>query len=289
MEIAMFITRVAPSPTGDFHLGTARTAYFNWLAARATGGRFLLRIDDTDTARNDPASVGVIHDSMDWLGLDYDDTFTQSRRLDRYRAVADDLVARGQAEVAWNGGILLKDAKATAWHDMVSGDMTPSDDSMDLAAGQVIVKSDGMPVYHFASVVDDIDSGVNLVIRGKDHMTNTFRHTAIYHALGAPLPTFAHVGLITLGKKKMSKRDSAASLLGYRDDGISPDAVLNFVLRMGWGPSIDDKTTALLPRDRALALFLDGGRMRAAPSAFDAQRLASLDRKYKAIARNAAA
>lgn len=285
----MFITRVAPSPTGDFHLGTARTAYFNWLAARATGGRFLLRIDDTDTARNDPASVDVIHDGMNWLGLDYDDTFTQSSRLDRYRAVADDLVARGLAEVAWNGGILLKDAKATTWHDLISGDMVPSNDAMDLAAGQVIIKRDGMPVYHFASVVDDIDMGVNLVIRGMDHHTNTFRHTAIYHALGAPLPTFAHVGLITLDKKKMSKRDRAASLLGYRDDGFSSDAILNFVLRMGWGPSVDDKTTAVLPRDRALDLFLDGGRMRSAPSAFDAQRLASLDRKHKALARKAAA
>lgn len=284
----MFITRVAPSPTGDFHLGTARTAYFNWLAARATGGRFLLRIDDTDTARNDPASVGVIHDSMNWLGLDYDDTFTQSSRLDRYRDVANDLVARGLADVAWNGGILLKDAKATPWHDLISGDMIPSDDAKDLAANQVIIKSDGMPVYHFASVVDDIDMGVNLVIRGMDHHTNTNRHTAIYHALGAPLPKFAHVGLITLDKKKMSKRDSAASLLGYRDAGISPDAILNFVLRMGWGPSVDDKTTALLPRDRTLDLFLDGGRMRSAPSAFDAQRLASLDRKYKAIAKRAA-
>lgn len=282
----MWITRIAPSPTGDFHVGTARTALFNWLAARASGGRFLLRIDDTDLARNDEASVKVIHDCMDWLGLDYDDTFRQSDRLDRYRAVADDLIASGKAVRADNGGILLSGGVALPWTDRVGGTNTPVATHQALASDQVLIKADGMPVYHFASVVDDIDSGVNLVIRGIDHHTNTYRHTAIYGALGHPLPEFVHLGLIMLDGKKMSKRDAAASLLGYRDAGIDPDAMNNFLLRMGWGPKVDDKSTAMLDRSQALALFLDGGKMRNTPAAFDLAKLNSFDRKFKARKRS---
>ncbi len=284
----MHVTRVAPSPTGDFHLGTARTAWFNWLAARATGGRFLLRIDDTDQARNDPRAVDVIHDSMAWLGLAPDAVFHQSDRLDRYRAVAADLMAQGRAVHAASGAVLLKDGRCQPWRDLIAGDQVPNDAAHALASGQVLLRADGMPVFHFASVIDDIDMGVSLVIRGADHFTNTHRHSAIYNALDAALPSFAHVGLITLDGRKMSKRDSAASLMSYRDAGICPDAVLNFVLRMGWGPSVDDKSAAVLTRDRALDLFLDGGRMRASPSAFDAARLASLERKHKALAKQGA-
>lgn len=277
-----FVTRIAPSPTGDFHLGTARTAWFNWLAARASGGRFLLRIDDTDLARNDPASVQVIHDSLAWLGLAPDAVFHQSGRLDRYAKVAQDLISCGRAVVADNGAILLQDGRATDWQDRIGGLQRPSAAAQDLAWAQVLIKADGMPVYHFASVVDDIDMGVNLVIRGIDHLTNTFRHTAIYDALGAPLPLFAHLGLIMLDGRKMSKRDGAASLLGYRNSGIDPDAMLNFLLRLGWGPLNDDRSMAIIDRDRALALFLDQGRMRSSPAGFDAAKLASTDRKWKA-------
>ncbi|MFG6084262.1 glutamate--tRNA ligase [Paracoccus litorisediminis] len=278
----MFTTRIAPSPTGDFHIGTARTAYFNWLAAKASGGRFLLRIDDTDLARNNADSVSVIHDCMDWLGLAPDMIFRQSDRLDRYRAVADGLMAGGKAVVADNGAVLMAGGMATDWTDRISGPQSPSAKVHDLARNQVLIKADGMPVYHFASVVDDIDMGVNLVIRGIDHLTNTFRHSAIYTALGAALPAFAHLGLIMLDGRKMSKRDSAASLLSYRDAGVDPDGMLNFLLRMGWGPARDDKSMALIGRDRAVDLFLDGGRMRASPAGFDAAKLASFDRKYKA-------
>lgn len=284
----MYVTRIAPSPTGDFHLGTARTAYFNWLAARASGGKFLLRIDDTDLARHNEDSVDVIHACMDWLGLDHDVTFRQSDRLDRYRAVAEDLIARGMARRADNGGILLGEIDATAWTDLIGGMNEPGPQHHELARGQVLMKADGMPVYHFASVVDDIDSGVNLVIRGIDHHTNTYRHTAIYAALGAPLPQFAHLGLIMLSGKKLSKRDAAASLLGYRDEGIDPDGMLNFLLRMGWGPKVDDKSTALLDRAQALALFLDGGRMRSSPASFDRAKLDSFSRKHGARKRAAA-
>lgn len=280
----MYTTRIAPSPTGDFHLGTARTAYFNWLAARSTGGRFILRIDDTDLSRNSEASVQVIFDCMDWLGLDYDDCFRQSDRMDHYKAIAMDLVTNGLAEVADNGAILLKNGRSTLFTDMISGVNHPTDFEQSNAAGQVLIKADGMPVYHFATVVDDHDYGVNLIIRGIDHHSNTFRHSAIYDALMDAPPVYAHLGLITQNGKKISKRDAAASLLNYRADGIRSDAMLNFLLRMGWGPTKDDKSMALIDKARAVDLFLSDGKMRNSPAGFDRQKLDSFNRKYAAIA-----
>ena len=278
----IYTTRIAPSPTGDFHIGTARTAYFNWLAAKASGGRFLLRIDDTDTARNDPASIAVIYDSLDWLGLKPDAIFRQSGRINRYARVAADLFDQGLAMRADNGAILIKNGASTSWHDMIQGNRDPGAAAHDLACNQVLIKADGQAVYHFASVVDDIDMGVNLVIRGMDHDTNTWRHAGLYAALGADLPVFAHVGLMTQGGKKISKRDDAASLLRYRDDGIDADAMLNFLLRIGWSPYQDDKSTSLIGRDRAVEMFLDHGKMRSSPAALDLAKLHSFDRKYKA-------
>ena len=278
----MYTTRIAPSPTGDFHIGTARTAYFNWLAAKASGGRFLLRIDDTDTARNDPASVAVIYDCLDWLGLKPDAIFRQSGRINRYAGIAADLLGKGLATRADNGAILTRNGASTSWHDMIQGHRDPGAAAHDLACNQVLIKADGQAVYHFASVMDDIDMGVNLVIRGMDHDTNTWRHAGLYAALEADLPVFAHVGLITRGGRKISKRDDAASLLRYRDDGIDADAMLNFLLRMGWAPRRDDKSTSLIDRDRAVEMFLDHGKMRSSPAALDLPKLQSFDRKYKA-------
>lgn len=286
---APYTTRIAPSPTGDFHLGTARTAYFNWLATRASGGRFILRIDDTDLARNNEDSVRVILECMDWLGLDHDHMFRQSDRLDRYREVADILIRDGKAIIAENGAIVMQNGLAASWTDLIGGTQIPVTANHELASGQVLIKADGMPVYHFASTVDDIDCGVNLVLRGIDHHTNTFRHSAIYGAIGARMPDFAHLGLIMLNGKKMSKRDDAASLLSYRDAGVDPDAMLNFLLRLGWGPTRDDKSMAIIDRNRALDLFLTEGRMRSSPAGFDAAKLASFDRKFKARKREAEA
>jgi glutamyl-tRNA synthetase len=281
----MYTTRFAPSPTGDFHLGSARTAYFNWLAARASGGKFLLRIDDTDLARNSDAAVDMIFTAMDWLGLDYDGVYRQSHRLDRYRAVADELIASGRATVADNGAVLLNVPVDTAvgFRDTIAGVAKINDKmivDMDVTR-QVLIKGDGMPTYHFASVVDDIDLDINWVIRGIDHFTNTFRHSTLHVALDTPIPIYSHVGLIMKDKKKLSKRDAASSLLGYRDAGYDRDAVLNFILRMGWGPSVDDKTTAVLDRNDALRLFLTGGKMKSSPANFDQVKLDSFDRKYK--------
>lgn len=275
-------TRIAPSPTGDFHIGTARTAYFNWLAAHSTGGRFILRIDDTDASRNQPEAISVIYDCLDWLGLAPDEVFRQSGRLVRYQQVADDLLIKGKAVRAPNGAILLRDGVAQPWSDLAGGVQTPSDQAQNLVRDQVLMRADGSPIFHFASVVDDIDNQINLVIRGMDHATNTFRHTAIYHALGADIPDFAHIGLITQNGKKISKRDDSASLLGYRDAEIDPDAMLNFLLRMGWGPRQDDKSMRIIDRDRALDLFLNHGRLRSSPAGLDLAKLSSFDRKYKA-------
>ncbi len=286
-----FITRIAPSPTGFFHLGTARTAYFNWLAARASGGRFLLRIDDTDASRNNDAFTDVIYQSMDYLKLDYDATFKQSDRKDRYAQAADGLIAVGRA-VRRNGAVFLThplqaNPQVTGFVDDAVGHVGVTQLDHDCVANMVLVKSDGMATYHFASVLDDIQNGVNLVIRGADHISNTMRQVALYLALDAPVPRYAHVGLLhdSVTGKKLSKSTGAKSVLQYRDDGVDADAMCNFLLRLGWGPRVDDKTTTTLPRARALDLFLDGGKMRAAASRADFKLLDSLDRKYKHAAR----
>jgi glutamyl-tRNA synthetase len=283
-----YITRIAPSPTGYFHLGTARTAYFNWLAARATGGKFLLRIDDTDGARNQDAFIDVIYQAMGYLRLDYDLTFKQSDRKDRYAQAAHDLVARGCA-VHRDGAIFLSyplgdTGAATGFLDKAVGKVAACAADHDAVANMVLIKSDGMATYHFANVVDDIDHGVNFIIRGTDHIPNTMRQVALYLAMDALPPDYAHVGLLHdhATGKKLSKSTGAKSLLDYQADGVDPDAMCNFLLRMGWGPKVDDKSTAVLPRDRALQLFLAGGNLRGASSKADFAKLANLDRRYKA-------
>lgn len=304
-----YVTRIAPSPTGTMHIGTARTALFNWLAARASGGKFILRIDDTDADRNDDSHVQVILDSMAWLGLDYDAMFRQSDTAGRTKAAADLLVSAGYATVLDNGAIALKwhEFMPRTWTDAIAGDMTITDDAVGQIDGLILVRGGdklGQPTYQFASVLDDYLSGVNYIIRGTDHISNTGKQVAIWAALSKldgkadaaiadagldgfatrdpALPKFAHVGLIHKDKKKMSKRDGAASLLDYRDADYDVDAIFNFLLRMGWGPTVDNKSTSMLNRDDAVRLFLDGGRMKASPANFDQQILDAYNRKWKA-------
>jgi glutamyl-tRNA synthetase len=301
-----FTTRIAPSPTGLFHLGTARTALYSWLAARASGGRFILRIDDTDAARNDDAYTKVIFDAMDWLGLDYDDVFYQSKRSVIYDAAATMLLARDMAYLD-NGALRLRlpaDLPDT-WTDSIKGPIKISDHDRKLIDGLVLFRSDGSPTYHFASVVDDYLMGVNYIIRGVDHLGNAPKHVAIRHALVAagvvtnsPLdadPMYAHVGLIEIMKDdgtgklkrtKMSKRDDAASLLKYRDAGYDPAALIDYMMRIGWAHTEHDyqKRVPFIDRDEALWVFLDRGKMRAAPSLFDPAMLAKSDRRAKAAA-----
>jgi len=291
------VTRIAPSPTGDMHIGTARTAYHNWLIARSTGGRFILRIDDTDLARNSDAAVGVIDDTMAWLGLDHDLRVRQSDRLGLYRTLCDALLDAGLARR--DGAavrLVLPDDTPASWTDTVTGTVAIGDADRRVIDGMVLMKSDGMPTYHFASVADDMDLGVTWVVRGIDHLSNTAKHVAIWTALsrvawggaGRPLPRWTHLGLITRGGRKVSKRDGASSMLAYRDAGTDPDALLNWMLRLGWGPTVDDRTTRTIDRQRALALFLDGGRMRSSPANMDPALLAAYDRRHKAAREKAA-
>lgn len=286
----IYNTRIAPSPTGDMHIGTARTAYFNYLAAKASGGNFLLRIDDTDLERSKPEHTQVILDTFEWLGLEYDEIIYQSERFDRYASMARALVALDCAIILDNGAIALKLNDKTRsqlpkkWKDEVAGYIKITAHDLEQVNGMILIKGDGSPTYNWATVIDDMDYQINYVIRGHDHISNTTKQIILYYVVGAMqfLPMFAHVGLIHYQKKKLSKRDGSASMLYYKEKGYDPDAVLNFMLRMGWGPNVDDKTTKTISKERAIELFLEGGNMRSAPSNMDLNMLESFDRKYKA-------
>lgn len=283
MILTKYNTRFAPSPTGYPHLGNIRTAYFCWLAARATGGKFYLRIDDTDIARSKQTHIDTIIDTMDWLGLDYDGLIFQSDRTARYLDLAKQMDASGNAVELENGAFgLVTDQVPSVWTDTIAGDITVTDKDIDNCSGLILIKGDGTPSYHFASVVDDMDFGINYVIRGHDHISNTPKQISLMNNLGASIPKFSHVGLIHYKKKKLSKRDGAASVLTYRDQGYDPDAILNWMLRLGWGPKNEGKQHRLIDRQFALDLFLDGGNLRNQSANMDMNMLDSYDRKYKA-------
>jgi glutamyl-tRNA synthetase len=263
-------TRFAPSPTGYLHVGGARTALFNWLYARRTGGTFILRIEDTDAARSTEPSVKAIFDALEWLGIDWDEgPFYQSRRLDIYNAHIDRLVSGGHAyhctctpeqieamrEKARATGakprydgtcrerMLAPTAHAvvrfkspltgsTLIEDVVKGHIVFSNDELD---DFVLRRTDGMPTYNFAAVVDDVTMDITTVIRGDDHVMNTPKQILLYQALEHPLPVFAHVPMV-LGddRTRMSKRHGATSVTAYRDMGLLPEAMINFLARLGW-------------------------------------------------------
>lgn len=280
-------TRIAPSPTGPCHIGLVRTAYLNYLAARATGGKFILRIDDTDVVRSNDIYTKDILDIFSWLGIDYDSTFTQTSRYDRYRFVADGLLSSGKA-VRKDGAVVLRPGKVImSWNDLISGTMNIPDDKLDAINNLVLLRSDGTPTYHFASVIDDIDSNINLIIRGVDHIDNTAKHVYIYDALDAPLPIFAHVGLIFYNKKKISKRDGISNMHFYRDGGFLPDAILNIVLKMGWShtDSHFDKLYPIVTKSKAIDLFTQG-QLKANPSSLDMNILNKLNTRYKYLKRS---
>lgn len=288
-------TRIAPSPTGHFHLGTARTAYFNWLAARSTGGKFTLRIDDTDMSRNNDDHVTMIYDTMAWLGLDFDVTFKQSDRLDRYSKVADMLLDAGFATKR-DGAIFFNpktpDVLPTldAWNDGISGIIrTPN--SRDGIDNMVLIKSDGTPSYHFATVVDDRDFGIDWIIRGVDHIPNTVKHKYIDRAIMIVTGVdrtirYSHVGLIHYKGKKLSKRDGASGLDYYRNDGYRPDAMLNALLMLGWGQTdpLFDKKYPLVDKQLAVKLFPDG-KMKNYESSFNLDKLKWFNKKYKMLSK----
>jgi len=239
--------RFAPSPTGFLHIGGARTALFNWLYARHCGGTFILRIEDTDAARNMQEAVEVILSGLRWLGLEWDEgpisgdvtgpsrgergPYFQSQRKENYQRRAEALVARGLA-YEHEGAIKFRMAlEPVTIPDLVVGNVVRELTDREQAEPDfVIVRSDGQPVFHFVNVIDDLEMGITHVIRGEDHLSNTAKHIALFRAFGVAPPQYAHIPLILNGDgSKMSKRDKGASLTTYLDDGFLPEAVDNYL------------------------------------------------------------
>lgn len=304
--------RFAPSPTGFLHVGGARTAIFNLLHARRYGGSLLLRIEDTDVERSRQRHAEQIISSLQWLGVTWDEgPLYQSERLPLYRQRAADLVQRGAAYrcyctveelevervVAEKAGIPYRysgrcrsltsepadvphivrfrvNPGAVDFHDLIRGDVHFDAALLD---DFVLLRSDGYPTYHLSVVVDDIDMGITLVARGDDHLSNTPKHILLFRALGAEPPQFAHLPLI-LGpdRKRLSKRTGATSAEEYRDMGIVPQALFNFLTLLGWSPGGDRE---LFTMEQAASMF-DLSDVNAAPAIFDAEKLLWMNGQY---------
>jgi glutamyl-tRNA synthetase len=306
------VTRFAPSPTGFLHIGGARTALFNWLFARHHGGRFLLRIEDTDRARSTQPAIHAILEGMRWLGLDWDGhEYYQSQFWARHAEVANDLLARGHAyrcymtaeqlaagreraqaerrpyrvESPWRDGgeaapdlpyvVRLKAPREgeTAIEDQVQGRVTVQNSELD---DMVLLRSDGSPTYMLAVVVDDHDMGVTHVVRGDDHLNNAFRQLGIVRAMGWAEPVYAHVPLIHgADGAKMSKRHGATGVMDYDSLGFLPEALSNYLLRLGWGHGDEE----IISREDAVRWF-DLAQVGRSPARFDVRKLENLNGHY---------
>ena len=310
-------TRIAPSPTGFLHLGTARTALYSWAYARHHGGEFVLRIEDTDVARSTQDSTDQILASMHWLGLDYDEgPIYQMQRLERYREVIAQMLAAGTAYHCYctpaeldemreaqraRGEKTLYDRRwrpapgkvlppvpegvppvvrfcnppegDVTWNDLVKGEITINNREID---DLIILRPDGVPTYNFAVVVDDWDMAITHVFRGDEHINNTPWQINIFRALGAPLPQFGHVPVI-LGDdgQKLSKRRGAVSVTAYEDNGYLPEAMLNYLARLGWSHGDDE----LFTREQMVSWF-DGSHLSKSPAQWDAAKLAWVNAQY---------
>ncbi|HEY3280406.1 MAG TPA: glutamate--tRNA ligase [Gemmatimonadales bacterium] len=267
--------RFAPSPTGYLHVGGARTALFNWLYARKSGGTFLLRIEDTDKARSTEEHTQVILDGLTWLGLDWDEKpIFQGARVKRHQEVADTLLAEKKAYME-EGAIRLRVPPGEiAWDDAVHGRISfQGEDIKDF----VVLRADRSPLYNFAVVVDDIDMQITHVIRGDDHISNTPKQIAVYRALGATLPVFGHVPVIHgMDGKKLSKREGAAAVGDYQTKGILPDAMRNFLALLGWSPGGDREI--LSPEELRTLFSLEGILKK--PAVFDLTKLEWMNGQY---------
>jgi len=237
--------RFAPSPTGYLHIGSVRTALFNWLYARHTGGVFVLRIEDTDTARNTEESLRTILDGLRWLGLDWDEgPYFQSQRADIYRRRVQELLDKGMAYEREGAIRFRMTRQPIEVPDVICGGVVRSlNETEMLDPDFVIVRSDGTPVFHLVNVVDDIEMRITHVIRGEDHLSNTPKHIALFRAFGVEPPKYAHIPMIlNLDGSKMSKRDPdpakarLASLATYIEDGFVPEAVRNYLCLLGFSP-----------------------------------------------------
>lgn len=315
------VTRFAPSPTGFLHIGGARTALFNWLYARGRGGKFLLRIEDTDRARSTPEATDAIIKGMAWLGLDHDgDIISQFENADRHRAVADELLANGDAykcfatqeEIAAFRDTARAEKRSTLYqspwrdcppedhpdlpyvirlktpcdgttviHDKVQGDVVIRNDQLD---DMVLLRADQTPVYMLAVVVDDHDMGVTHVIRGDDHLNNAARQILVYKAMGWDIPTYAHIPLIHgPDGKKLSKRHGALGVDEYQKLGYPAAGVRNYLARLGWSHGDDE----FFDDTQALAWF-DLAGIGKSPSRFDFKKLENLSGQHIAQMEDAA-
>jgi len=316
-------TRFAPSPTGFLHIGGARTALYSWAYARRHGGKFVLRIEDTDLERSTKESVQAILDGLRWLGLDWDEgPFFQMQRLARYKEVAEKLIVAGHAYYDWTTKEELDALRAeqfsrnlkprydgrwrperaqnlkkpegvqpiirfrtpeegtVGWNDLVKGPITfPNAELDDL----VLLRADGVPTYNFGVVVDDVDMDITHVIRGDDHVNNTPRQIHIYEALHMPLPRFGHVPMI-LGAdgERLSKRHGATSVIEYSELGILPEALDNYLARLGWSHGDDE----IFSMDQFRQWF-NLEHVNSSPARFDAEKLKWLNQQYLKGADNA--
>ena len=310
-------TRIAPSPTGFLHLGTARTALYSWAYARHFGGKFVLRIEDTDVARSTQDSVDQILASMRWLGLEYDEgPIYQMQRLDRYKEVLNQMVAQGKAYYCYSTPEALdavREAKKArgekalydgcwrpepgktlppipdgvqpvirfcnppdgdvTWDDLVKGPITISNHEID---DLIIARTDGIPTYNFAVVVDDWDMQISHVFRGDEHINNTPWQINIFNALGAPLPQFGHCPVI-LGDdgQKLSKRRGAVSVTAYEEGGYLPEAMLNYLARLGWSHGDEE-----LFSPAQLVDWFDGTHLNKSPAQWDPVKLLWVNSQY---------
>jgi len=304
-------TRFAPSPTGYLHVGGARTALFSWLYARKHGGKFILRIEDTDIERSTQESVDAIFDGMSWLGLTYDEgPFYRTQRFDRYKEIIQQLLDQGDAyyctcsreqldqlreqqkankeKPRYNGKCRSaehsSDVEAVirfknpvegevVINDLVKGDIVVANKELD---DLIIARSDRTPTYNLTVIVDDMDMGITHVIRGDDHINNTPRQINILNALGAELPQYAHVPMI-LGSdgSRLSKRHGAVSVMQYRDDGYLPDALLNYLVRLGWSHGDQE----IFSIDEMVELF-DLKDVNVSASTFNSEKLLWLNHQY---------
>jgi len=276
--------RFAPSPTGFFHIGSARTALFNWLYARHTGGTFILRIEDTDQTRNSEAFLNVIYDSLRWLGLNWDEgpqvggprgPYRQSERSALYREYLEKLKTAGRAYEKEGAVFFRISGEPQVIEDAIRGRVERTEEK-----DFVIYRSDGNPVFHFVNVVDDIAMGVTHVIRGEDHLSNTSKHTELFKALGAPLPVYAHIPLILKqnGPGKMSKRDQGALIEEYQRRGFLPEALVNFLCLLGWNPGAGDNREKM-PLEEIVKLF-DLPAVNQSNARFDEKKLAHMNWAY---------
>ena len=277
--------RFAPSPTGKVHIGNIRAAIYNWLYARHTGGKFLLRVEDTDLERSTPEAIAVLMDCMKWLGLDYDEpVFYQTKNVARHLECVEKLLASGRAykveKTSRDGktGVVtmfrMPKEGTIEFDDIVKGHMAKkAEDVQDFA----IVRSDGSPIFHIANVVDDIDQGVTHIIRGDDHVENTFKHIEIFKALGAPIPKYGHLSMIVNQQgKPYSKRDGAAFVGEFREQGYLPEALFNYLLLLGWNPG-DDRE--VLTKEEMVQLF-DLEKVHVTAAKFDLKKLQWMNGEY---------